>query len=104
MNNDILQQLERVLLERKQADAKDSYVASLYAGGLDKILKKLGEENTETIIAALHSDQQAVVYESADLLFHLMVMLAAKDIPFAEVLAELERRFGLSGHAEKASR
>jgi phosphoribosyl-ATP pyrophosphohydrolase len=104
MNNAILQQLQTVLEERKQADATESYVASLYAAGLEKILKKLGEESTETIIAAMQGERQAIVYESADLLFHLLVLLSAKDISIDEVLAELERRFGLSGHAEKASR
>ena len=100
----ILQQLEKVLEERKQADADSSYVASLHAKGLEKILKKVGEEATETVIAAVSGDREQVVYETADLWFHTMVMLSHLDISHAEVLAELERRFGLSGLEEKAQR
>jgi phosphoribosyl-ATP pyrophosphohydrolase len=102
--NDILQQLEKVLEERKQADAASSYVASLHAKGLEKILKKVGEEATETVIAAVGGDREQVVYETADLWFHIMVMLSHLDISHDEVLAELERRFGLSGLEEKAQR
>ncbi|MEJ2316619.1 MAG: phosphoribosyl-ATP diphosphatase [Gammaproteobacteria bacterium] len=102
--NDILQQLEKVLEERKQADAASSYVASLHAKGLEKILKKVGEEATETVIAAVGGDREQVVYETADLWFHIMVMLSHLDISHVEVLAELERRFGLSGLEEKAQR
>lgn len=100
----ILQQLEKVLEERKQADADSSYVASLHAKGLEKILKKVGEEATETVIAAVSGDREQVVYETADLWFHIMVMLSHLDISHDEVLAELERRFGLSGLEEKAQR
>ena len=100
----ILQQLEKVLEERKQADADSSYVASLHAKGLEKILKKVGEEATETVIAAVSGDRDQVVYETADLWFHTMVMLSHLDISHDEVLAELERRFGLSGLEEKAQR
>jgi len=100
----ILQQLEKVLEERKQADADSSYVASLHAKGLEKILKKVGEEATETVIAAVSGDREQVVYETADLWFHTMVMLSHLDISHDEVLAELERRFGLSGLEEKAQR
>jgi phosphoribosyl-ATP pyrophosphohydrolase len=100
----ILQQLEKVLEERKQADAASSYVASLHAKGLEKILKKVGEEATETVIAAVSGDREQVVYETADLWFHIMVMLSHLDISHDEVLAELERRFGLSGLEEKAQR
>lgn len=102
--SDILQQLEKVLEERKQADAASSYVASLHAKGLEKILKKVGEEATETVIAAVGGDREQVIYETADLWFHTMVMLSHLDISHAEVLAELERRFGLSGLEEKAQR
>jgi phosphoribosyl-ATP pyrophosphohydrolase len=102
--NDILRQLEKVLEERKQADAASSYVASLHAKGLEKILKKVGEEATETVIAAVSGDREQVVYETADLWFHIMVMLSHLDISHVEVLAELERRFGLSGLEEKAQR
>jgi phosphoribosyl-ATP pyrophosphohydrolase len=102
--NDILRQLEKVLEERKQADATSSYVAGLHAKGLEKILKKVGEEATETVIAAVGGDREQVVYETADLWFHIMVMLSHLDISHDEVLAELERRFGLSGLEEKAQR
>ncbi len=100
----ILQQLEKVLEERKRADADSSYVASLHAKGLEKILKKVGEEATETVIAAVSGDREQVVYETADLWFHTLVMLSHLDISHDEVLAELERRFGLSGLEEKAQR
>jgi phosphoribosyl-ATP pyrophosphohydrolase len=102
--SDILEQLEKVLEERKQADAETSYVASLHAKGLEKILKKVGEEATETVIAAVSGDRDQVVYETADLWFHTLVMLSHLDISHAEVLAELQRRFGLSGLEEKAQR
>jgi phosphoribosyl-ATP pyrophosphohydrolase len=102
--SDILQQLEQVLEERKQADAETSYVASLHARGLEKILKKVGEEATETVIAAVEGRHEQVVYETADLWFHTMVMLSHLGISHREVLAELERRFGLSGLEEKAQR
>jgi phosphoribosyl-ATP pyrophosphohydrolase len=102
--SDILQQLEKVLEERKQADADSSYVASLHAKGLETILKKVGEEATETVIAAVEGKREQVVYETADLWFHTLVMLSHLDISHSEVLAELERRFGLSGLEEKAQR
>ena len=102
--SDILQQLDAVLAERKQADPDSSYVASLYAKGLDKILKKVGEEAVETIMAAKDGDREHLVYEVADLWFHTMVLLAAQDLSSQDVLDELARRFGLSGLAEKASR
>jgi len=79
-------------------------VAGLCAGGLDRILKKVGEEAAETLIAAKNGESGALVHESADLLFHLIVLLKFMDIEPAEVLAELERRFGRSGLAEKAAR
>ena len=102
--SDILEQLEKVLEERKQGDAETSYVASLHAKGLEKILKKVGEEATETVIAAVGGDREQVVYETADLWFHTLVMLSHLDISHVEVLAELQRRFGLSGLEEKAQR
>lgn len=102
--SEILKQLERVLEERKQAAPDDSYVSSLYAKGLEKILKKVGEEATETVIAAMEGGQQQIVYETADLWFHTMVMLSYKGISHEQVLAELQRRFGLSGLEEKAQR
>ncbi|MDJ0862521.1 MAG: phosphoribosyl-ATP diphosphatase [Gammaproteobacteria bacterium] len=102
--NDIIRQLEKVLEERKQANPASSYVASLYHQGLDAILKKLGEEATETILAAKGGTPQDLVREVADLWFHSLVMLAHKGLEPEQVLRELERRFGLSGLEEKAAR
>ena len=96
--------LQAVLQERKSAPAEKSYAASLYAKGLDTILKKVGEESAETIIAAKNPDASALVYEVADLWYHVMVLLASKDIPVTAVTDELARRMGTSGHAEKAAR
>lgn len=102
--SDILDRLAGVLEERKQADAGRSYVAGLYAKGLDAILKKVGEEAIETVLAAKSGDREQIVYETADLWFHTMVLLAANDLGPGDVLAELDRRFGLSGIDEKAQR
>ena len=102
--NDILERLGELLEERKQADPNASYVSSLYTKGLDSILKKVGEEATETILAAKSDDDQHLIYETADLWFHTMVMLAAKGLKAEDVLAELARREGISGHDEKMSR
>lgn len=102
--NDILRQLAQVLEQRKQEPADKSYVASLYAKGLDHILKKVGEEATETVIAAKGGDKAQIVYETADLWFHSMVMLADQGLGPEDVLRELQRRFGLSGLEEKAQR
>ncbi|HED17592.1 MAG TPA: phosphoribosyl-ATP diphosphatase [Gammaproteobacteria bacterium] len=102
--SDILKELAQVLEERKQADPESSYVAGLYARGLDTILKKIGEEATETVMAAKDGDRDKVIYETADLWFHTLVLLASMDIHPDEVLAELGRRFGVSGVEEKASR
>ena len=99
-----LARLESTISERAAADPHSSYVAKLNAKGLPKIAQKLGEEATEAVIAALVEDKAALVGEAADLIFHLMVLLGNKGIPFAEVLAELDRREGVSGIAEKASR
>lgn len=99
-----LARLEATIAARRGADPDSSYVARLNAKGLAKIAQKLGEEAVETVIAALTEDRGALVGEAADLLFHLLVLLGAKDIPLAEVLAELDRREGTSGIAEKASR
>lgn len=104
---DILRQLEVVLHQRKTESADSSYVAALYAGGLNKILEKVGEESTEVILAAKDAtpDQQAdLVSETADLWFHTLVMLAQQNVPVSAVTDELSRRFGLSGLEEKASR
>jgi phosphoribosyl-ATP pyrophosphohydrolase len=101
---DILRRIDEVLQERKKAEAGSSYVASLYAKGLDAILKKIGEEATETVMAAKDGEAEKIVYEVADLWFHSLVLLAQQDIEPAQVLSELERRFGTSGIEEKASR
>ena len=108
MTDDILHRVAQVIESRKNADPSSSYVASLHHKGLNKILEKVGEEAVETILAAkdaAHSgDAKDVIYETADLWFHSLVMLSALDLEPQAVLAELERRFGLSGHAEKAAR
>ena len=99
-----LERLEATIATRRGADPDSSYVAKLNAKGLPKIAEKLGEEATEAIIAALVQDNEALVGEAADLLFHLMVLLGAKGIPLGDVLAELDRREGISGISEKAAR
>lgn len=99
-----LEKLAEVIEERKRADPQRSYVASLYAKGLDAILRKVGEEATETILAAKGEDNGRLVSETADLWFHTLVMLAARGLGPADVLAELGRRFGLSGLEERAAR
>ena len=112
-NDSVLEQLDRVLAARKSAaDPDSSYVASLHAKGLNKILEKVGEEATELILAArdFHSNaadtalRTDLVGETADLWFHSLVMLSHLNLSYREVLQELERRFDLSGHEEKASR
>ncbi len=102
--SDVLERLAQVLEERKQADPESSYVAGLYARGLDAILKKVGEEATETVLAAKGGSDEELVYETADLWFHSLVMLAHRGLGPQAVLDELDRRFGLSGLEEKASR
>ena len=102
--NNTLTQLADVLEQRKTQSADKSYVASLYSKGLDTILKKIGEEATETVIAAKGGDKQQIVYEMADLWFHCLVLLAQQDLHPDEILGELQRRFGLSGLEEKANR
>jgi phosphoribosyl-ATP pyrophosphohydrolase len=108
MSDAILKQLAEVLEQRKQASADESYVAGLHHKGLNKILEKVGEESVETILAARDAEQTGdnskVVYETADLWFHSLVMLSHLDIDVDEILKELERRFGLSGLEEKANR
>jgi phosphoribosyl-ATP pyrophosphohydrolase len=105
---DTLQRLAEVLEQRKQAPADSSYVASLHAKGLNKILEKVGEECTETLLAAKDSqhsgDRQELIYETADLWFHSLVMLSHLGLGPDDILKELERRFDLSGLAEKAAR
>ncbi len=104
MSDQILEGLSKVLEARKQASPDSSYVARLYDKGLDAILKKIGEEATETVMAAKDGDPGKVIYETADLWFHSMVLLAHLGLGPEDVLEELERRFGLSGLEEKARR
>ncbi len=99
-----LDRLYAVLASRKGADPATSYTARLLAEGVGKCAQKLGEEAVETVIAALGEDREAVIRESADLLYHLLVTLVAKDITLDEITAELERRAGVSGLEEKARR
>jgi phosphoribosyl-ATP pyrophosphohydrolase len=100
----ILDKLADVLENRKGQPAETSYIASLYHQGTDTILKKIGEESAELIIAAKGSDKQAIVHETADLWFHSLVLLSSLGLKPAAVLQELDRRFGESGLKEKASR
>ena len=101
---DTLARLEQTIAERLKASPEESYVASLSARGLSVIARKLGEEATEAVVAALSGDEVDLVGEAADVLFHLLVLLGEKGIALERVLAELERREGTSGHAEKAAR
>jgi len=100
----ILARLEATIAERRGADPASSYVAKLNARGVPKIAQKVGEEAVETVIAAMAGDRAGLVGEAADLVFHLMVLLGAQGVALDEVLAELARREGLSGIAEKAAR
>jgi phosphoribosyl-ATP pyrophosphohydrolase len=102
--SDILDRLAELLEQRKGSDPQSSYVAKLYSKGMDAILKKVGEEATETILAAKDGDRAQIIYETADLWFHCMVMLAQAGLKPQDVLDELARREGLSGITEKANR
>lgn len=102
--SDTLSRLEATIAQRLTASPEESYVAKLHAKGLKKIAQKLGEEATEAVIAALAGDEAELVGEAADVIFHLMVLLAEKGVALEQVLAELDRREGLSGLVEKASR
>jgi phosphoribosyl-ATP pyrophosphohydrolase len=102
--SDVLDRLAELLEQRKSADPQTSYVARLYSKGMDSILKKVGEEATETIIAAKDGDSEKIIYETADLWFHCMVMLAQAGLKPQDILDELARREGLSGLNEKAAR
>ena len=104
MSSEILNELYDVLQERKTASSDKSYVASLYAGGTEKIAKKVGEEATEVVIAGLTGEETEIINEMSDLWFHCMVMLAHRNISPEQVLVELSNRFGRSGIEEKASR
>lgn len=102
---DILEAVYQIVLQRKQmADGEKSYVKSLFDKGLDKILSKIGEEATETAVAGKGGDPEEIVYEVADLFFHVLVLLGYYDLPPEKVYVELRRRFGVSGIEEKASR
>ena len=100
----VLQELSLVIESRKGGDSERSYVSRLFAKGDDTVLKKLAEECFEVVIAAKSGNAHQVIYESADLLFHLMVMLSHYNLHIDEVIAELARREGMSGLVEKASR
>ncbi len=102
--SDSLARLEQTIAARLGASPEESYVAQLHARGLPVIARKLGEEATEAVVAALAGDKEELVGEAADVLFHLLVLLGEKQIPLADVLAELDRREGTSGLAEKAAR
>ncbi|RNJ62265.1 MAG: phosphoribosyl-ATP diphosphatase [Porphyrobacter sp. IPPAS B-1204] len=102
--SDTLTRLEATIAQRLLASPDESYVAKLHAKGLKKIAQKLGEEATEAVIAALAGDEAELVGEAADVLFHLIVLLAEKGVTLEQVFAELDRREGVSGLAEKASR
>ena len=101
---DTLSRLEQTIARRRAAAAAESYVAQLHARGLPVIARKLGEEAVEAVIAALSGEREELVGEAADILFHLLVLLSARDVPLADVLAELDRREGTSGLVEKAAR
>ena len=101
---DIIQAVYQVILDRKANPVDSSYTASLLRGGIDKILKKIGEEATEVVIAAKGGVRDEIIYETTDLLFHLLVLLGHQNIPPDAVYDELRRRFGTSGLAEKSSR
>jgi phosphoribosyl-ATP pyrophosphohydrolase len=102
--SDVLDRLAEMLEARKQASPDSSYVAKLYAKGTDAILKKIGEEATETVMAAKDDQPEKIIYEVADLWFHTLVLLAYKGLKPSDVLNELARREGLSGLAEKEKR
>lgn len=100
----ILNRLDTTIASRKSADPDTSWTAKLLAKGPDKCAEKFGEEAVEAVIAAVKNDRENLTSEAADVIYHLLVLLAARDVPLADVLAELERREGTSGVAEKASR
>ena len=103
-HDDILQAIYQVICERQANPAENSYTASLMAKGIDKVLKKVGEEAAELVIAGKGGERQEIIYETADLLFHTLVLLGFYGIEPAEVYGELRRRFGVSGIVEKSSR
>ena len=104
MSGFTLADLERIVAERGRSGDPDSWTAKLFQRGIDKAAQKLGEEAVEAVITAVRADKAALVSESADLLYHLLVVLAIKGVPLTDVMAELERRTAQSGIAEKAAR
>ncbi|TAL76359.1 MAG: phosphoribosyl-ATP diphosphatase [Beijerinckiaceae bacterium] len=104
MSDFSLDDLAALIAERDAADASSSYTKSLLVGGPARAAKKMGEEAVEVVIAAVEGDRKALVSESADLLYHFLVVLRTRDVPLADVLSELKRRTAQSGHSEKASR
>ncbi len=104
MTDDVLQRLAALIHSRRQDSATKSYTRELLDAGPERCAKKLGEEATETVIAALCSDKAALAREAADLLYHLLVLLDSRQLPWSDVLDELEQRMGTSGLAEKAAR
>ena len=103
-HEDILQAVYQVILQRKANPGENSYTSSLMQKGIDSILKKIGEEATEVVIASKGGNPAEIIHETSDLIFHLLIMLGYHNIPPAAVYEELSRRFGTSGLAEKASR
>ena len=104
MSDDVLQRLAALIRSRRGDSANTSYTRELLDGGTERCAKKLGEEATETIIAAIGTDATALRREAADLVYHLLVLLESRDMPLGDVLRELEQRMGTSGLAEKAAR
>jgi phosphoribosyl-ATP pyrophosphohydrolase len=104
MGDTVLERLNQTIRSRREADAGESYTRQLLDGGVEGCARKLGEEATETLIAALTQDETALTKEAADLLYHLLVLLEARGVPLADVMSELEERMGQSGLAEKSQR
>ena len=104
MKDNVLSELFKIILSRKNADKETSYTAKLFHGGLNKILKKVGEETTELVMAATKQDKEEVIYETADVLYHILVLLADQDISLSDIYQQLESRMGVSGITEKANR
>lgn len=104
MNPEILTQLFETILSRKGESPEKSYTAQLFAKGDNKILKKIGEESTELVMAAVKDDKREIIYEAADVIYHLMVLLAHKNIGLSEIFLELQNRMSISGLEEKAQR
>lgn len=104
MTTKTLAEIYAVVQQRQESNPKESYVASLFHKGLDKILKKVGEEASEVLIASKNGDKSQVVHEIADLWFHCLVLMVQQGVELKDIEEEFGRRFGTSGHAEKASR